>query len=173
MPENIVLVGFMGVGKGQVARALAIHTSMYALDCDDLIESMTNQKIKKIFAQQGEDEFRKLERITAQWLRSHVRNTIISTGGGFVNVPSLHEIGTVVYLHAPFEYIIDKIKAHPNAHKKIKKRPLLKDLDKAKDLYATRLPLYRGAADIEINMQNKEISEAIQEITDRLRIDGK
>ncbi len=49
--NNIILIGFMGVGKGTVARAMVKESSMYAIDnTDDLIESMENRAIKKIFA---------------------------------------------------------------------------------------------------------------------------
>ena len=170
MPDNIVLIGFMGVGKGQVGRALSSATSMYAVDCDDLIESMTNLKIKKIFSQFGEKEFRKLESRTALWLRKNVTQTVISTGGGFVNVKNLNKIGKIVYLHAPFNYIIEKMQAHPNAEKKIRKRPLLKDMAKAKELYTMRLPLYRGAADIEVDVSGKSVPVIVNEIATVLKI---
>ncbi len=42
--------------------------SMYAIDTDDLIESMENRAIKKIFAVDGEAYFRNLEKKTALWL---------------------------------------------------------------------------------------------------------
>ena len=46
--NNIVLIGFMGVGKGTVARELVRRSSYFAVDTDDLIESIENKKIKKI-----------------------------------------------------------------------------------------------------------------------------
>lgn len=60
--NNIILIGFMGVGKGTIARALVKESSMFAIDTDDLIESMENRKIKKIFASDGEPYFRNLEK---------------------------------------------------------------------------------------------------------------
>ena len=45
--NNIILIGFMGVGKGTVARALVKKSNMFSIDTDDLIESMENRKIKK------------------------------------------------------------------------------------------------------------------------------
>ncbi|MCW5204049.1 shikimate kinase, partial [Desulfobulbus sp. US4] len=48
MADNIILIGFMGVGKGRTARALAEQTSRFAVDTDDLIESMVNLKIRDI-----------------------------------------------------------------------------------------------------------------------------
>ncbi len=168
MKGNIVLIGFMGVGKGRTARMLAEKTGKFAVDCDDLIESFTNEKVKDIFACFGEPHFRKLEKKVAKWLKKHVENTIISTGGGFYNVPNIRKTGTVVYLHSDFDQIIAVIQAHPNAKKKIKKRPLLKDLDKARALFQQRLPLYRDIADIEIKVKRRSIEDIADEIIQRI-----
>ena len=62
--NNIILIGFMGVGKGTVARALVKKSNMFAIDTDDLIESMENRRIKKIFEGEGEPYFRALEKKT-------------------------------------------------------------------------------------------------------------
>lgn len=164
MPENIVLVGFMGVGKGQVGRALADITSRQVVDCDDLIESAVNMKVKKIFATYGEKEFRRRERQVALWLEKNVKKTIVSTGGGFVNVPNLKKIGKVIFLHAEFDFIIHRLKSHPNGLKKIKKRPLLQDLAAAEKLYNSRMPIYRREADLTIQVQDKSPEEIGNEI---------
>ncbi|MDD2468616.1 MAG: shikimate kinase, partial [Desulfobulbus sp.] len=153
MAENILLIGFMGVGKGRTARALAAEIGCFALDTDDLIESFVKQKIRTLFAQQGEPAFRKIEQEVGIWLEIHVQGTIVSTGGGFFKVDNLNRIGKVVYLHSSLQGIIATLNKHPNAARKIKKRPLLQDLDEAKALYQIRLPLYRQAADYEINVE--------------------
>ena len=170
MAKNIVLVGFMGVGKGQVARALAAQISAFAVDCDDLIESALNMKVKKIFAIHGEEKFREMERQTALWLEKNVKKTVISTGGGFIKVPNLKKIGTVVYLHAKYDFIIDRIMSHPNAAKKMKKRPLLQDLQAAKKLYQTRLPIYRKIADHTIDVTGKDAATIADDICKKLQI---
>jgi len=87
--NNIVLIGFMGVGKGSVAREVIKHSDYITLDTDDMIESMQNKKIKDIFAQDGESYFRELESDVAKWLESSVKNTLISTGGGFYKQENL------------------------------------------------------------------------------------
>ena len=164
MKKNIVLIGFMGVGKGRTARLLAEKTGRFAVDCDDLIESFSNLKVKKIFATFGEPRFRELEREVAQWLEENVKKTIISTGGGFLQVPNLTKIGKVVYLHSDFDTIIKGIVEHPNAKKKMKKRPLLKDLENARQLFESRLPLYRKAADYEVQVADRDIEEIVTDI---------
>jgi len=168
MADNIILIGFMGVGKGRVARALVEKTGMFAIDTDDLIESLVNMKIRKIFEMHGESYFRELEQRTADWLRRNVSNSIVSTGGGFYKVKKLGKKDSVVYLHSSLESIIATMKAHPKAKKKIKKRPLLQNMEKANTLYKERLPLYRKAADIEINVEQIEAEYVADKIVKKL-----
>ncbi len=168
MPENIILIGFMAVGKGRTARALAASTGRFAVDTDDLIESMVKMKIHKIFHRHGEEYFRALEQRTADWLEKHVSATIVSTGGGFFMVNNLHRLGRVIYLHSSLEGILAAIHSHPKAEKKIAKRPLLQDIDRARILYDRRLPLYRAACDTEISVEGRRIDEVAAEIADRI-----
>jgi shikimate kinase len=167
--KNVILIGFMGVGKGSVAREVIKHSSYVAIDTDDLIESMENKSIKKIFAQDGEEYFRALEQKVAKWLESSVENTLISTGGGFYKQKNLKKIGTVVLLDSPFDKIIKRIKTHPNAAKKLKKRPLLSDLEKAKELYDERLPQYKALADVIIDVTDKSALECSKELLKKVK----
>ncbi|MEA1923122.1 MAG: shikimate kinase [Pseudomonadota bacterium] len=138
--NNILLIGFMGVGKGKLARELARQTDYFAIDTDDLIESLENRTIRNIFKEKGEAYFRNLEQKVADWLAHSVKNTVISTGGGFIGVDNLNDIGRVIYLQSDFNTISEKIMGSPRAKKKIKKRPLFQDRDKAEKLFKSRLP---------------------------------
>ena len=166
--KNIVLIGFMGVGKGTVARALAKESDLFALDSDDLIESLENRKIKDIFKEDGEEYFRDLEKKTALWLQKNVKNSIISTGGGFYKVKNLKKIGTIIYLQSSYEAILQRILSHPNAKKKLAKRPLFQDKKKALKLYNSRIPQYEECADIVINVEGKTPRHIAQEILKQL-----
>jgi len=167
--KNVILIGFMGVGKGSVAREVVKHSNYIAIDTDDLIESMENRKIKNIFEQEGEKYFRNIEHNISLWLEKSVKNTLISTGGGFYKVENLKKIGTIVLLDSPFEEIIKRIKAHPNATKKLKKRPLLNDMKKAKKLYNERRPEYLKLADIVVDVTNKSAKECTKEILKKVK----
>lgn len=167
--KNIVLIGFMGVGKGSVARAMVKQSAMMALDTDDIIESMENRSVKEIFAKEGEEYFRNLERKTARWLKKKVEGTIISTGGGFFKVPAMKKVGTVVLLNAPFETIHERILAHPDADKKLKKRPLFQNIEKARALYDERLSRYLEVADIVIDVSDKEVDKIAREILKKVK----
>mgnify|MGYP002629618347 CR=1 FL=1 len=162
--KNIVLIGFMGVGKGSIAREVLKHSDYIAIDTDDLIESMSNKKIKNIFKHEGEAYFRKLEKNISLWLENSVQNTLVSTGGGFYKVENLKKIGTIVFLDSPFDDIIKRIKKHPNSASKLKKRPLLNDLKKAKELYKLRRPEYLALADVVIDVTNKSAQECSKEL---------
>lgn len=174
MADNIILIGFMGVGKGRTARALAERTGMFALDTDDLIESMTKTKIRQIFATHGEPYFRQLEQRAADWLGKNVRRSIVSTGGGFFMVRKLGRKGDrVVYLHSSLESILASITGHPQAERKIKKRPLLQDLDRVRRLYAERLPAYRAVADLEVEVEGLGAQEVAEKIIRKLALQTK
>jgi len=167
--KNVVLIGFMGVGKGSVAREVIKNSEYMTIDTDDLIESMENRKIKNIFATEGESYFRGLEKSVASWLEESVKNTLISTGGGFYKQKNLKKIGTIVLLDSPFDEIIKRIKAHPNAAKKLKKRPLLNDLKEAKKLYDARRPEYLKLADIVLDVTDKSAHLCAKELLKKVK----
>ena len=169
MADNIVLIGFMGVGKGRTARALAALTGRFSIDTDDLIESMVKMRIRDIFAEQGEAHFRQLEQQCATWLEEQVSRTIVSAGGGFFKVNNLQRIGQVIYLHSDLDGILEAIRSHPNAEQKMKKRPLFQDIARAEALFVERLPQYRQAADLEISVRGRTNADIAAEIIARLR----
>ena len=171
MADNIILIGFMGVGKGRTARALAEKTGMFTVDTDDVIETVVNMKIRKIFKIHGEQYFRDLEQRAADWLRLNVSNTIVSTGGGFFKVRKLGGKDRIVYLHSSLDMILGAIRSHPKAAKKIKKRPLLRKMKKARHLYDERLLLYRKAADLEVNVEGLSPDDVAGKILDKLGLE--
>lgn len=157
-------MGFMGVGKGSLARELSRQTGRISIDTDDIIESMENVKIKKIFEKEGEPYFREVERKVSLWLEKSVKDSIISIGGGFYQVGNLQEIGHVIYLESTFNAILDRINTFNNAKKKLKKRPLLKNMEKAKALITERHPKYLACADTVIQTAGKTSAQIAEEI---------
>ena len=159
----------MGVGKGTVARALVKASDYYAVDTDDLIESLENKKIKNIFEESGEPYFRELEKKTAIWCEKNLKNTIISTGGGFYKQQNLKQIGKVVYLQSTFEAILQGLRDAPNSKKKFKKRPLLQNLEEAKKIYDIRVKEYEKVADIIVNVEDWNEQNAVKNILETLK----
>src|SRR5580704_7542533 len=59
---NLYLVGFMGTGKTTVGRTVANRIGFKCSDSDHEIERASGKTIARIFAEDGEAAFRKLER---------------------------------------------------------------------------------------------------------------
>ena len=156
--DNIILTGFMGSGKSTIGRILAKEMNTYFIDTDNLIESFENRTIKEIFEKEGEEAFREKERYCFNWIKSHVNKTIISVGGGFpIFIPEIKEAGIVIYLKVDFEEIVKRL-----SKEEIDKRPLFKDLQKAKELFYKRSKIYEELADLII--ENKDIKDTIKSI---------
>ena len=166
MKNNIIIIGFMGVGKGTIAREYNKKYNTYIIDTDDLIESKENRLVKKIFKKFGEKYFRKQEQNTANWIENCVDNTLISCGGGFYKVDNINKLGKVVLLDASFEWIHNRLKNAKNAKSKLAKRPLFNNIDEAKKLYNNRVQEYKKVADIIIDVENLTLNEQLEKIYD-------
>ncbi|MFR1803448.1 MAG: shikimate kinase, partial [Faecalispora jeddahensis] len=83
MSGNIVLCGFMGSGKTTVGQVLAQKSGRRFFDLDQYIEQRQGKTISQIFADEGEQTFRRLETEAARKLSSQ-KDLVIATGGGAV-----------------------------------------------------------------------------------------
>jgi shikimate kinase len=168
--NNIILIGFMGVGKGTTARAFTKKYGTYIIDTDDLIESKENKEVKKIFANKGEAYFRAQEQETANWIEKCVTGTLISCGGGFYKVDNLKKLGTVVLLDASFDWIHNRLKTAKNAESKLAKRPLFSKEKEARKLYEEREKAYRKVADVVIDVENLTLDEQLEKIAKKCKV---
>jgi len=170
LKQNIILIGFMGVGKGTTARAFSKKYGTYIIDTDDLIESKENKEVKKIFAKHGEAYFREQEQATADWIEKRVQGTFISCGGGFYKVNNLKKLGTVVLLDASFEWIHNRLKTAKNSESKLAKRPLFAQEKEARKLYKEREKAYRQLADVVVDVENLTLDEQIAFIAKKCKV---
>lgn len=165
--NNLVLVGFMGVGKGSLARDLQEALGTISLDTDDLIESFTNMSVKKIFEKHGEERFREIEQKVVDWVNANVDNSIISTGGGMpIFAKNIEQMGQVFYLKADFEWIYQRLLNSPNADRKIKKRPLFQDPKKARELLESRETRYESVADVVADVSSMSNDDLVRSVLD-------
>jgi len=139
--QNIVLIGMPGCGKSTAGRILAARLGKEFVDLDQLIEEEAHKPIPEIFAQEGEDAFRRLESSAVREAGART-GCVISTGGGVVtrqeNYAPLHQNGVIVHLTRDLEKL-------PKAG-----RPVSQSVELT-ELWRQREPKYRAFADVTVS----------------------
>lgn len=151
--ENIVLIGMPGSGKTSVGALLAQRTGKQFADADALIVELAGKPIPQIFAEDGEEVFRRWETQALSQLGKR-SGMVIATGGGCVtrevNHSMLHQNGTIFCLE-----------------RDIKKLPTdgrpLSQTGKLSEMYQIRKPLYDRFADHHID-SNGTVDAAAEQI---------
>src|SRR6201996_7907524 len=95
LPRRIVLTGFMGAGKSTVGRILAARLRWPFLDLDSLITAEHGRTVAQIFADHGEEHFRRLEfEAIARVLDPghEYQNAVIALGGGAIETEAAREL---------------------------------------------------------------------------------
>jgi len=128
--QRIILIGFMGAGKTYIGKRMALYLKMDFVDCDQLIEKAERMTVNKIFEEQGERYFRKVEtQILKRVLKK--RSVVIATGGGVVikkeNRLLMKQSGVVVWIQAGLQQILDRLKHD-------RKRPLLRPASRIQEI---------------------------------------
>ena len=157
--ENIALIGMAGCGKSTVGRRLAQELGKEFVDADTEIEKLAGKPIPRIFAEDGEDHFRKLETQALEALGKR-SGLVIATGGGCVtreeNYPLLHQNSRILWLKRD----PDKL---PTAG-----RPLSQRTAPA-TLYKLRLPMYKAFADAAVD-NDGDIEETLTAVKNILEV---
>ena len=139
--ENIILIGMPGCGKSTVAKLLSQQLNRPVIDADEEIIKLAGCSIPEIFANGGEDAFRKLETQVLRELGAQ-SGKIIATGGGCVtreeNYPLLHRNGKIIWLTRE----LSKLPADG--------RPL-SQITKMETMYEVRKPMYKRFADYTVS----------------------
>ena len=102
---KIFLIGFMASGKTTIGREVARRTGWTFIDLDERIEQREGRSVSAIFAERGEEAFRRLERECLEEACRADHNIIVATGGGvpcfFDNMERMNRAGITVYLKFP------------------------------------------------------------------------
>ena len=106
--KRIILIGYMGAGKTTVGKALAKELGLQFYDLDWYIESRRRKTVPQLFAEVGEEGFRKME-YNMLHEAAEFEDVVISCGGGtpcfFDNIDYMNRQGPVVYLRCAPEVL--------------------------------------------------------------------
>ena len=146
---GIFLVGFMGSGKSTVGRALAEELGWGFADLDEDIEKREGMPISQIFDTRGEGEFRRAETAALQErvrLIERGKPWVIALGGGAFlseeNFEMVSNNGVSVWLDSPFSLVERRL---AEQHVEYNHRPLARDPEKLRELFAVRRAGYQRA----------------------------
>lgn len=166
MAPKAVLIGLPGSGKSTIGRRLAKALGLTMLDTDAAIEEKTGRTIADIFANDGEQEFRRIEEeVIRDALATH--DGILSLGGGAVTTPGVREAlagHTVIFLEISAAEGVRRTSGSTV-------RPLLAGPDHAekyRKLMSERVPVYRRVATIRVNTNRRNPGAVVRYIVGRL-----
>jgi len=171
LPRRIVLTGFMGAGKSTVGRILAARLRWPFLDIDSVITAEHGRTVAQIFADHGEEHFRRLEaeaiaRVLDPLQQDPPNNyeqAVVALGGGAIETDAVRELlfsqpssvpATVtIFLSAPLPELLGRCHIGDNRAgstplepgEETPVRPLLTAAEPLEDRLARRLPHYRRA----------------------------
>ncbi len=168
---KIYLTGFMAAGKSTLAKKLAAKLNLAYIDLDNEIERVCGKSIARIFTDDGEEAFRKIE--SRQLVHASKKNDafVMACGGGILeseqNLFTLQEYGVLVFVDTSIDVIKKRLTED------IEERPLLKNKN-SKDissyidrLYESRIAGY-NKADVKFCPEQESTKHLIAKINSYL-----
>lgn len=161
---NLVLIGYRGTGKSVVAEILSRKLDMQAVSLDAEIVREARMPIPAIVEKHGWPWFRDLEsEIVERFARRE--EAILDTGGGVVlrpeNIENLRRGGALFWLKASVDVIVERIQGSTERPSLTEGRSFLEEVE---EVLSERLPLYRAAADREIDTDRLTAAGVADEI---------
>jgi shikimate kinase len=158
--RHVLLIGLPGAGKTSVGRRLAKDLQRPFADVDEQLELQVGRCIPQIFAEDGEDAFRRWETEVFADLMGRPHPLVVAAGGGTVmreaNQAVARKHGFVVWLRASPRFLASRTDP---TH-----RPLLADDPEAafERLVGERSRVYADVADVTVDVEpfHSDVAEA-------------
>lgn len=166
MSVTAVFVGMPGSGKTTVGRYVAAALDIEFADSDELVEEATGLAVSEIFADVGEQGFRKIEADVIEHALAQFEG-ILSLGGGAIIDPHTRELlaaHPVVLIDVQESELVRRVKNSARI------RPLLHDdpTGEVARLRNERAPLYREVATHIISSDSRPVSGVVRRCLDAL-----
>ncbi|HBD94471.1 MAG: hypothetical protein A2015_06435 [Spirochaetes bacterium GWF1_31_7] len=144
----IILIGYRGVGKSTIAKAVAAKLECKQISLDTLLSEKIGN-LQAFIKENGWEKFREEESELIEHLA--YSNTVIDCGGGVVesekNMNYLSALGTIFYLRASSQVIKERL-ITTNPRLSLSGTTVFNEID---EVLARRDPLYRKYADYVID----------------------
>ena len=157
MTKAIVFTGPMGAGKSSIGRRVAKKIGATFTDTDSVIVAR-HGAIAGIFAEHGEEEFRRIERdVVAEAVE---KGGVVALGGGAILAPETRALlreHLVIFLDVDERTIASRIRGA--------KRPLLNEEDPVeawKRITNARRPIYEDIADVRYDTSHGPIKAVVE-----------
>lgn len=164
---KIFLIGFMGSGKTYWGKRLSEKLTLPFFDLDEQIETHEEKTISQIFAEEGEEYFRLLEKDTLHIITESHESFIMATGGGtpcyFNNIEFMNKTGTSIWINTPVDLLFERLMKDKES------RPLIKNLNDAqlKSFIIKKFSdrkIYYEQAEIVIEEDEKNLENLVEKL---------
>ena len=161
MAPRVILIGPMGSGKTTIGRLMAARLSAEFHDTDSIIESQQGKSVAQIFLDEGEEEFRRIEKSV---LRDELLRdvAILALGGGAPisrdAQSALRAVAShIIFLDVSLATVAPRIGFNRD-------RPLLLENPRGtwQKLMEERRPIYQVLADVTIDVDGKSEEEVLE-----------
>jgi shikimate kinase len=158
----LILIGAPGAGKTTVGTVLAARLGVGFTDTDAVVEAVAGKPVSDIFVQDGEPEFRRLERDAVAAALAGPDGVIGLGGGAVMDAGTQQRLAgqRVVYLETGFAELAKRVGLD-------RARPLLIGTNpraQLKSLLDQRLPVYGGLAWLTVTTDGRDPDEIAAEI---------
>lgn len=164
---KIFLIGFMGSGKTHWGRLLSEKLGIRFFDLDEQVAEQAGKSIPEIFEQEGEEQFRQMEKEVLHIISESHDSFVMACGGGspcyFNNIEYMNQSGTTVWINTPLETLFERLV------KEKEKRPLIRDLsdDQLKGFIGKKFAdrrIYYEQARLKVDEQPVRLEQLIEKI---------
>jgi len=111
--QKIFLIGFMGSGKTYWGQLLSQKLGIPFFDMDEQVAQHEGKSIVEIFAENGEEYFRLLEKDVLHIITESHDKFVMACGGGspcyFKNIDYMNQSGTTVWINTPADVIFKRL----------------------------------------------------------------